>query len=119
MRIAFCILFLSAFIAAPVFAQQTAEPAKIDYLINVVADLHDARFIRNGVEYDAAQAADHLRLKLRYAGSHVKTAENFIVECATGSSMTGEKYRIKFSDGRIVEVAAFLRDKLAAYPAPK
>ena len=56
-------------------------------------------------------------MKLHYAGGRVKTAEDFIVYCATGSSMTGETYQIKFADGRIVATAAFLRDKLAEYPA--
>ncbi|HZW50528.1 MAG TPA: DUF5329 family protein, partial [Rudaea sp.] len=74
-------------------------------------------FIRNGVEYDAAKAADHLRLERRYAGSRVTTAEDFIVCCATGSSITGEKYRIRLHDGRTVDAAAFLRDRLAARAA--
>jgi len=120
---AICALFSTEFLAAPVFSQtaisqQEIEQHKIQYLINTIADLKDARFIRNGSEYDAQQAADHLRLKLRYAGDHVKTAEDFILYCATGSSMSGEKYRIKFADGRLVDSATFLRDKLAAYPAP-
>ena len=122
MRTALCILFLTGFPAAPVFSQpavsqQEIEEHKIQYLISAVADLKDARFLRNGSEYDAQRAADHLRLKLRYAGDRVKTAEDFIVYCATASSMSGEKYRIKFNDGRLVDSAAFLRDKLAAYPA--
>ena len=96
MRTALCILFLTGFPAAPVFSQpavsqQEIEEHKIQYLISAVADLKDARFLRNGSEYDAQRAADHLRLKLRYAGDRVKTAEDFIVYCATASSMSGEK----------------------------
>src|SRR5689334_12352318 len=109
--------FLVVFLVAPVFGQQDIEQRKIEYLISSIADLRDAAFIRNGSEYDAQRAADHLRLKLRYAGGRVKTAEDFIVYCATGSSMSGERYRIKFSDGRLVDSATFLRSKLAAYPA--
>jgi len=121
---ALCILLLTELLPAPVFSQpainqQEIEQHKIQYLIGTIADLKDARFIRNGSEYDAQQAADHLRLKLRYAGDRVKTAEDFIVYCATGSSMSGDKYRIKFADGRLVDSATFLRDKLAAYPAPQ
>ena len=116
LRKAFCILLLIGFLAVPAFGQDI-EQRKIEYLISSITDLHDAVFIRNGSEYDSPRAADHLRLKLRYSGGRVKTAEDFIVYCATGSSMTGEAYQIKFADGRIVATAAFLREKLAAYPA--
>jgi len=111
------IFFLLGFLVAPAFSQQDIEQRKIEYLISSIADLHGARFIRNGSEYDAQRAADHLRVKLHYASGRVKTAEDFIVYCATGSSMTGGAYQIKFADGRTIATAAFLRDKLAAYPA--
>jgi len=101
----------------PVFAQQGLEQRKIEYLINSIANLHDARFIRNGSEYDSARAADHLRVKLSYASGRISTAADFIVYCATGSSMTGGAYQIKFANGRIVATAAFLRERLAKYPA--
>ena len=113
-----CAFFLLCFLAAPAFGQQAVERGKIEYLINSVAELHDAVFIRNGTVYDSVQAADHLRLKLRNAGSRVRTAEDFIVYCATGSSTSGEKYRIRFADGRVVDTAVFLREKLAALRVP-
>lgn len=124
MRAALCIFLLTGLPAAPAYcqpaaSQQEIEQQKIQYLISAIADLKDARFLRNGSEYDAQRAANHLRLKLRYAGDRVKTAEDFIAYCATGSSMSGEKYRIKFGDGQLVDSATFLRDKLAAYPAPQ
>lgn len=109
---------LLTFLAAPAFGQQDIEQRKIEYLITSIADLHDATFVRNGTDYDSGQAADHLRLKLHNAGSHVRTAEDFIVYCATGSSISGEKYRIRFADGRSVDTAVFLREKLAAFVRP-
>jgi hypothetical protein len=109
-------------LVAPASAQQaldqsTVEQQKIDWLIDSVATLHNARFIRNGQAYDATRAADHLRLKLRFAGDRVKTAEDFIDYCATRSSMSGRRYSIRFADGRTVDAATFLRERLAAYPA--
>jgi len=109
--------FLAVFMIAPAFSQQDLEQRKIEYLIVSIADLHGARFIRNGNEYDAQRAADHLRVKLQYASGRIRTAEDFIVYCATGSSMTGGEYQIKFADGRTIATAAFLRNRLAAYPA--
>ena len=97
--------------------QSAVEQQKIAWLIESVAALHDARFIRNGQAYDATRAADHLRLKLRFAGDRVKTAEDFINYCATRSSMSGRRYSIRFGDGRTVDAATFLRQRLAAYPA--
>jgi hypothetical protein len=79
--------------------------------------LQDAVFVRNGIEYDAPRAADHLRLKLRRAGDRVKTAQDFIVNCATASSTSMHKYQIKFSDGHVVEAATYLRNKLNDYAA--
>ena len=114
----FTILFLAACWVMPAFAQTSpAEQQKIEYLIHVIETLQDATFIRNGSEYDAQHAADHLRLKLRFAGDRVKTADDFITYCATASSMSGDKYQIKFQDGRVVEAAIFLRDKLNDYAA--
>jgi hypothetical protein len=108
-------MMLFALLALPAFAQQDAEQQKIAYLIDSVATLQGATFIRNGSEYDAKRAADHMRLKLRFAGSRVKTAEDFIAYCGTGSSMSGIKYTIRFQDGRVVDSAAFLLGKLAEY----
>lgn len=109
------LLCLSSLTSA--IAQQDIEQQKIDYLIASVESLKDASFIRNGSSYNAEQAASHMRLKLSMAGSRVKTAEDFIVYCATESSVTGTKYIIRFSDGHIVESAAFLRNKLVTFKA--
>lgn len=106
---------LFALLALPAFAQQDVEQQKIAYLIDSVATLQGATFIRNGTEYDAKRAADHMRLKLRFAGSRVKTAEDFITYCGTGSSMSGTRYTIRFQDGHVIDSATFLLGKLAEY----
>jgi len=111
------ILLFTMLLSASALGQVEGERARIAYLIDSVAELHDARFIRNGVEYDAGQAADHLRLKLRHAGTRVSTAADFIACCATGSSMSGARYQIRFSDGRTVDTAEFLRARLVQYAA--
>jgi hypothetical protein len=91
------------------------ESQKIDYLIDAIATLEHAQFVRNGTAYDAKEAADHLRLKLKNAGSRVKSAEDFIRLCASVSSMSGIPYQVRFSDGRVVTSEAFLRQKLAEF----
>lgn len=77
--------------------------------------MRDAQFIRNGTSYESAAAAKHLRLKLRAAGSRIKTAEDFIRYCASASSVSGIPYEIRFADGRVVRSADFLRGKLSEF----
>lgn len=89
-----------------------SEAAKIQALINSVEQLPGAVFIRNGTEYSADKAADHLRMKLRYAGKRVTTADQFIANLATGSSMSGKPYHIRFADGHTVESAVYFREQL-------
>lgn len=89
------------------------ESAKIEALIQSVAQLKDAVFVRNGTAYDAKAAAEHLRTKLAKAGSRVKTAEDFIRHCGSTSSMSGKPYEIRYGDGRVVTSEAFLRARLA------
>lgn len=114
----FVLFLLLALASLPLFAEQAdVEQRKIDYLIAEVGQLKDAHFIRNGTEYDVDKAVAHLQLKRRNAGSRVRTAEDFIRYCATGSSMSGEKYRIRFASGEAVDAAVFFEQRLAAYPA--
>jgi hypothetical protein len=112
-----CVLFALGLVAGIASARDAGEDRKIEFLIGQVAGMQDAVFVRNGSEYDAKQAAEHMRLKLRRAGDRVKTAEDFIVCCGTGSSVSGQPYTIKFRDGRVVPSADFLRARLAEFPA--
>lgn len=113
-------LLLGGLMVGPAAGKPSAqEAAKIEYLIFAVETLEGAKFLRNGREYDARTAADHLRLKLRGAGNQVKTAEDFIRLCGSRSSLTGEAYRIRFADGTALSAEAFFRNKLKAFPANK
>jgi len=81
--------------------------------------MEGVKFIRNGREYNARAASDHLRLKLKFAGSKVKTAEDFIEFCASKSSITGEPYLIRLADGTTVKSEIFFMNKLKAFAADK
>ncbi len=93
------------------------ETLKIRYLISAIDSLKDAAFFRNGVAYGSKSAADHLRLKWRLAGSRCKTAEAFIRYCASGSSVTGLPYSIRFADGHTATSEVYLRRELSEYQA--
>jgi Family of unknown function (DUF5329) len=109
--IAFCFIAFGA-----VFPNGLSESEKIQRLIAAV-ETSNVVFIRNGGEYNAKAAADHMRLKLSRAGSRISTARDFIRYIGTRSSMSGQPYYIRTADGRRVESAAWLNRKLAEIEA--
>jgi Family of unknown function (DUF5329) len=117
-----CVVVLaSIFLASGAFAVPPAplsEAAKIDALIRAVEAHSDLRFLRNDVEYSASEAALHLRMKLAIAGSQIKTVDDFIEHLATGSSVTGKPYLVRFIDGKLVPSAEFLRGELKRLSQP-
>ncbi|HJV37598.1 MAG TPA: DUF5329 family protein [Geothrix sp.] len=89
------------------------ETQKIETLIKAIEALQgQALFLRNGSEHDAKAAGDHLRLKWKNAGKRVQSAADFIRYCGTGSSLSGQPYRIRYKDGREVASADFLWTEL-------
>ena len=88
------------------------ESQKIDRLIASIESLEGAKFIRNGSEHSPGEAAKHLRDKRGQAGDKLKTADEFIEQIGSRSSLSGEDYTIKFADGRVVKSGEFLREQL-------
>jgi hypothetical protein len=76
----------------------TASPAdakdEIDHLLQYVA-ASSCTFVRNGSEYPADKAREHLAGKYRFAASRISSAEDFIQYLATKSSLSGEPYHVK------------------------
>ena len=95
-----------------------AEQVRIERLLKAVEAHTELRFVRNGSDYSAAEAVDFLRRKLGSSyGEKVKTVHDFIEQCATRSSSSGEMYRVKLSDGRLIPAGEFLRLELARIEA--
>jgi len=118
MRYVWSFLFCALALGPARGAVPVNETERIEYLIQSIEQLSTAKFIRNSSTYDAKPAADHLRLKWREAGARVKTAQQFIELCASRSSVSGQPYRIRFADGRVVTSEAFLRAKLKELDRP-
>ena len=81
-----------------------SEPQKIELLLARIRSTEDARFIRNGEEHSAGDAAEHLLMKWTRAGgpqNSKATAADFIEQVGTRSSLSGEEYRIRLSGGRL------------------
>jgi len=94
------------------------EDQKIEQLITSLREMKGASFIRNGSEHTSQEAADHLESKWKKHSDQVKTAEDFIKYLATKSSMTGEKYMIRFSNGKQVPAATVLYERLNQLNTP-
>lgn len=85
---------------------------EIDSLLAFVGRQQDIAFIRNGSSHTAQEAVSHLRFKRERAGSRLKTAEDFILHCATRSYLTRVPYRVKYRDGTTRKAADVLHEEL-------
>lgn len=84
-------------LSLPLAALATPGPAaqdEIDHLLSYVAS-SSCTFVRNGSEYPADRAREHLVDKYRFAGSRIATAEQFIDYLATKSSLSGRPYHVR------------------------
>jgi hypothetical protein len=110
--IAFALL---AFLPARAFATPSVDEAlAIDHLITFVKD-SKLEFIRNGTAYDSEAAAKHLQDKYAASENRLKTADEFIDNVASKSSISGQPYLIRSPDGTEKPVADWLHAELTAY----
>lgn len=114
-----CLASLGMLLCAGALARPSAaEMARIDQLINAVALRKDAVYIRNGSEYDCAQAAEFLRGKLKWRIDKVSTVDDFIEQIGTRSTTSGEIYQVRLASGKTITSAEFLRGELARLNKP-
>ena len=105
-------LLLGLLFTAFAFAAPLTEQQKIDELIHGIEVLPGAQFIRNGSAHDGKAAAAHLQQKRDYAGSRIKTANDFIECCASRSSLSGQPYQIRFANGMTEDAEVYFRAEL-------
>jgi hypothetical protein len=84
---------------------------KIESLLDAIASLRDATFLRNGQAYTPTEAVAHLRGKWEAAGMTL-SAREFVEQIASRSSTTGEPYLIRYADGRTEALRDFLLARL-------
>jgi hypothetical protein len=88
------------------------EREKIERLIEHVAGLEGATFLRNGEKHTPEEAAKHLRSKLETFGDAGITARGFISAMASKSSLTGDPYEIVLPNGSTVASGDYLLEQL-------
>lgn len=92
-------------LAVPAFAAAQGKPGAQDAIAFLIERVGGSgcRFVRNGTEHPAPEAADHLRRKLTSVRREL-SPEQFIEHVASKSSMSGRPYAIR-CDGRPEETA--------------
>jgi len=111
MRFLSLILFLALFV--PGNFGIAAENDEIEYLLSFVGG-SDCIFIRNGGEYQAKEAREHLEMKYNHVKRRIKTAEDFIDKIASKSSLSGRQYEVR-CDSVKLQTRQWLREALASY----
>ena len=89
-----------------------AEKTKIEALISNIENLGDAKFIRNGSEYDAKTAAKFLRGKWDNKAKEIASAKDFIDKAATKSDTSGKPYMIQIKGQAATPCGSYLQAEL-------
>jgi Fe-S oxidoreductase len=113
-RAALLTLLLGASALLAQAAPSAAEEKLIDTLILRVSKMDAMIFLRNGNEYNAADAAKHMQAKYDYFKKELVTAEDFIDRCASRSEVTGQAYKVKLANGAVRDANEFLNSELRA-----
>lgn len=109
-----CIVLLGA----PARAEPSASaPEDIQYLLDAIGR-SGCEFYRNGSWYAAADAQSHLASKYRQVDKKraVRSVQDFIDWVGTGSSMTGEPYRVRCPGSDAMTSAEWFRRELERRP---
>jgi hypothetical protein len=67
---------------------------EIGHLLDFIA-ASSCAFIRNGVAYDGAEAAAHVKDKYEYYQRDIHSAEDFITKAASRSELSGKPYLVR------------------------
>jgi len=101
-----------------VYAAQASQNTQdeISYLLTMLGK-SGCEFYRNGSWYEAKAAEAHIRAKysLLAARNHIGTAEDFIDQAATRSSMTGLPYAVRCGQSPAISTSSWLHQLLAQY----
>lgn len=104
-------LFLSVLLISVSAASDTDK--EIDILLRFIEN-SGCIFIRNNKEYSPCEARKHLEMKYRYVKDRIKTAESFIKDVATKSSISGKPYTVR-CNGWEVSTSEWLNEVLLEY----
>lgn len=83
-------------------------------------EVSNCAFMRNGSWYTPAEARKHLQRKLDYMVERkmLGSAEQFIADTASASSLTGRPYMVRCGSGEPIQSAAWLNGELRRIRTP-
>jgi hypothetical protein len=93
-------------------ALEVPEKARVEAFLQHLSTKTDIVFVRNGSRYPVSKAVSHLRTKLSRAADRLYTAEEFIDNVASRSTMSGRPYSVILPDGKEVPAGPNYRDLL-------
>ncbi len=97
-------------------ARADQATVEIDYLLTTMSN-SECAFVRNGKRYDAKEAEEHLRMKLKRGKRYAPTTELFIERLASKSSMSGKLYFIECEDKEPIPSGEWLTELLRQHRA--
>lgn len=102
-----CWLLMPTGAEAEVIDPQAA--VEIDHLLEHISTA-PCRFNRNGIWYEADEAAEHIDRKYRYLlqRDRIDSAEDFIRQAATSSSISGRAYLVQCRSDTVLKTADWL-----------
>lgn len=106
------VLLFSVFFVSQTLALSPEEKIRTEALLTELGKQQNLTFTRNGTEHSAVDAESHLRLKLGKTHKRLQTAEQFIDNVASKSSITGEQYQVKDGQGNIIPANKYLHELL-------
>lgn len=97
-------------------APTESAAAEIDHLFAYLGS-SGCTFNRNGTWYSAAQAVEHLHGKYDYLlrKGLVTTAESFVDQAASRSSMSGKPYLVRCGSAKPIESGPWFHAELTRY----
>lgn len=105
---------MALFLALPAVAKLNShEEARINAMLDALAQKKDLVFVRNGDAHTCEEAVSHLRLKLGNTRNRIDTAEQFIDKVASSSSITGKPYIVKIPGKSDEDARPYLRALIA------
>lgn len=113
-------LVVTLLMTLPAYAKLTAhEEARINAMLEGLAQKKDLIFVRNGDEHTCDEAVSHLRLKLGNTRNRIDTAEQFIDKVASSSQSVTAATGFRHESSRKPPIPRQTRQSRGRWSAPR
>jgi hypothetical protein len=112
------IVLAALLLAAAGTGAAQAPDAQVAALLRAI-ETSGCRMERNGEVHEGKAAAEHLRMKLERSGRPGMSADLFIDRVASGSTVSGQPYRVLCPGQPAVDSRAWLRARLGEQSGPR